>query len=191
MDGAPRKKTNNYKGNLYSDTRYAIIKWIEKELPQISGRVINIGAGNWKVPKQLLTTKITEYKTFDKKLYGDSKNSVDIYGDIQNMPEEWTNYWDAIICLEVIECVPDLYKAFDEMYRILKPGGVLILSAPFNYRFFGNGTGFDKHNRVFDYWRITKDGLELLCKRFDKLQIEGFGGTGNYDRFTYCAKAIK
>ena len=195
MDGFPVSKSKQYKGQLYSETRYAVIKWLEKELPSVSGSVIDIGAGGWQVPKQLLDfKKIKEYKTFDKKYYGDSKNTVDYYGDIQSMDASWSNKWDAILCLEVIECVPDLFKAFSEMYRILKPGGVLLLSCPFNYRHFGDGSWNDpkKDKRgVVDYWRPSKQGLELLAKQFSKAQVEGFGGTGSHDRFVHCLKAVK
>ncbi|MBW2632389.1 MAG: methyltransferase domain-containing protein [Deltaproteobacteria bacterium] len=193
MDGNPHPKNKAWRGQKYSDTRFAIIKWLEKELPTVSGKIINIGAGGWPVPKSLIPpANIKVYKTFDKKYYGDTKNVVDIRGDVQKMPPEWTNKWDVILCLEVIECVPNPFKAFKEMYRVLRPGGTLLLSSPFNYRFFGQNTGLGKKkNRVYDYWRITQDGLEELCKDFKQVEIKGFGGTGPHDRFTYCVKATK
>ena len=195
MDGNPVPKTKKYKGELYSETRYAIIQWLERELPLISGRVIDIGAGNWKIPRQLMDkSKVKEYKTFDKKVYGSSKNIVDHYGDIQDMPKEWSNQWDTVLCLEVMECVPNPFKAMEEMHRILKPGGMLLLSSPFNYRWFGSGSWDDpKQNAkdVRDYWRITKQGLELLAKDFVKVEVVGFGGTGNHDRYVNCMKAIR
>lgn len=193
MDGHPKKKTKQYRNNLYSDTRYAIIKHLEVEIPKLSGSVINLGSGNWNIPRKLLDmSKIKEYKTFDKKMYGDSKNVVDIYGDIQKMPAEWSNKWDNIICLEVIECIENPFVALSEMHRVLKPNGLVLLSAPFAYRFFGAGTGLpEKKNRVYDYWRITRDGLELLFKAFSKSSIVGFGGTGEHDRFGYFVVAKK
>jgi SAM-dependent methyltransferase len=39
--------------------------------------------------------------------------------------------FDAVLCSEVLEHVPDPTKALDEFARLLKPGGVLILTAPF------------------------------------------------------------
>lgn len=38
---------------------------------------------------------------------------------------------DAILCSEVLEHVPEPTHALDEFARLLKPGGVLILTAPF------------------------------------------------------------
>ena len=54
MDGHPNKKNKKYNGQMYSETRFAVIKWLEKELPLITGDVINISAGNWDVPKNFL-----------------------------------------------------------------------------------------------------------------------------------------
>lgn len=193
MDGHPNKKTKTWHGNQYSDTRHYVILWLEKQLPLIGGDVINISSGNWEVPKKLLDfTKVKKYVTFDKKLYGDSKNNADVFGDVHCMPLEWDNKWDCVINNQALECYENPFVAFEEMYRILKPGGILLLDTPFNYRFFGKGTGLpEKKNPVKDYWRITRDGLELLAKKFSNVSIKGFGGTGEHDRFTYCMRAVK
>jgi len=191
MDGAPIAKSCVWRGQKYSATRFEIIKWLEKELPTLNGSVVDIGAGGWDVPRKLLNSKTTTYKTFDQKIYGASKNKVDVYGDIQNMPAQWSNYWDNALCLEVIECVQNPFAALDEIYRILKPGGILLLSAPYNYRAFHQGTWKDPKQGAQDYWRFTKMGLELLAKKFSKADVVGFGGTGPHDRFGHCLKAVK
>jgi 2-polyprenyl-3-methyl-5-hydroxy-6-metoxy-1,4-benzoquinol methylase len=41
--------------------------------------------------------------------------------------------FDLILCTEVIEHIPDSQRALSEMRRLLKPGGVLILSTPQRY----------------------------------------------------------
>jgi 2-polyprenyl-3-methyl-5-hydroxy-6-metoxy-1,4-benzoquinol methylase len=52
-----------------------------------------------------------------------------VAGDITNcqMPSD---SFDLIVCSEVVEHIADSQKATDEMYRVLKPGGILILSTP-------------------------------------------------------------
>ena len=185
MDGAPKPKTKKYKGNLYSETRYAVIKEMEKELPLLKGDVLEIGAGNWDMPKTLLTGVSKHWRT-DQKHYGGHKNKVDQYIDVHNMPSEWDNKWDAVIALECFECFYDPKKAITEIHRVLKKGGKAIISSPFNYVWFGS-----KEKNVKDYWRITQDGWELLMKNFNIIDIRGLGGSGPKDRFGYFIVGVK
>jgi len=55
---------------------------------------------------------------------------VDILSDITSIPEPDASF-DAILCSEVLEHVPEPTHALDEFTRLLKPGGILILTAPF------------------------------------------------------------
>jgi len=55
------------------------------------------------------------------------KNVEFRFGDIENMPVE-NNTADVIISNCVLNLVPDKVKAFNEIYRILKPGGHLSVS---------------------------------------------------------------
>jgi SAM-dependent methyltransferase len=164
-------------------------------LPKVSGEVLNVAAGGWPVPRQLLDfKKVKKYTTYDKKWYGDNKNPVDVYGDIEKMPSVWTNKWDCVICNQALECFPNPFKAMSEIRRVLKPNGVLLIDVIFNYVWFGYGSNsgsLKKKNPVKDYWRISKDGVELLLKDFSKVNIQGFGGASENDRYVYCVKAIK
>ncbi len=53
--------------------------------------------------------------------------------DIQELSLPDDSY-DLILCNHVLEHVPDDKKALKELYRILKPGGRLLLTIPGNYR---------------------------------------------------------
>jgi ubiquinone/menaquinone biosynthesis C-methylase UbiE len=57
-------------------------------------------------------------------------SKIDIVSDITNIPEPDGSF-DAILCSEVLEHIPQPSAALDEFQRLLKPGGVLILTAPF------------------------------------------------------------
>ncbi|MFN7752496.1 MAG: class I SAM-dependent methyltransferase [Pseudomonadota bacterium] len=55
---------------------------------------------------------------------------IDLVSDITAIPAPDSSF-DAVLCSEVLEHVPEPGRALDEFARLLRPGGVLILTAPF------------------------------------------------------------
>jgi len=54
---------------------------------------------------------------------------ADVKADICNLPFE-DNSYDVILCNHVLEHIPDDKKAMQELYRVLKPGGMGIFQIP-------------------------------------------------------------
>ncbi len=54
---------------------------------------------------------------------------ADVKADICNLPFE-DNQYDVLFCNHVLEHIPDDTKAMQELYRVLKPGGMAILQIP-------------------------------------------------------------
>lgn len=48
-------------------------------------------------------------------------------GDAADLHTELENSYDAVVCRDVVWTLPDPQKAYTEWYRILKPGGTLIV----------------------------------------------------------------
>ena len=198
MDGFLKKKNKIWRGQMYSETRYSLILWLEKELPKITGDVLNIAAGGWLIPKQLLTnSKLGKYFTYDQKFYGDSKNPVKMYGDAHQLPKKWDNRWDCVIMNQALECMKNPFIVIKEMYRVLKPGGTILIDTPFAVSWFGYGAYPDTLKKKFpvkDYWRITPQGLEMLLMdagfKKEKIAIET-SGPNKWDCYCVMAKAIK
>lgn len=92
----------------------------------------------------------------------DPARNPEIIGDAQEMPFADATY-STILCTEVLEHIPDPQKAVDEMYRVLKPGGTLILTTRFL---------FPVHDAPGDYWRFTPYGLQALFSKWDVLEQE-------------------
>ena len=73
---------------------------------------------------------------------------IDLVCDIVNIPELDASF-DIILCSEVFEHLPDALKALDEFARLLKPGGKLILTAPFaslvHFAPYHYATGFSRY----------------------------------------------
>lgn len=69
---------------------------------------------------------------------------------------------DAVLCTEVLEHLPEPQRAIDEMHRVLRPGGTLLLTTRFL---------FPIHDAPHDYFRFTKYGLRHLLRRFEILEV--------------------
>ena len=54
---------------------------------------------------------------------------ADVKADICNLPFQ-DNYYDVILCNHVLEHIPNDTKAMQELYRVLKPGGMGIFQIP-------------------------------------------------------------
>jgi SAM-dependent methyltransferase len=89
-------------------------------------------------------------------------------------PTEWFNgvklekpdsSVDAVICTQVLEHADQHEELLREIYRVLKPGGRLIVTVPFVY---------EEHEQPFDFRRWTSFGLEKELRRvgFQELQLE-------------------
>lgn len=76
--------------------------------------------------------------------------------------------FDVVLCTEVLEHCHDPAAAVHEFYRVLKPGGVLLLTTRFVYPL---------HDVPHDYFRFTKYGLRHLCAPFADVHIEPEAGT--------------
>ena len=71
--------------------------------------------------------------------------------------------FDAVACLEVLEHTVQPFDAIAELRRILAPGGVLLISAPLNFRI---------HGPLPDCWRFTEFGWRVLLKDFEILELD-------------------
>ena len=91
----------------------------------------------------------------------DEKTNPDICCDIHHINWE-SSYFDTVIATEVLEHCYSPEKAVGEIYRILKPEGVCILSTRFIYPY---------HPTPGDYYRFTQDSLGYLFRDFSKVEI--------------------
>ena len=137
-------------------------KWLQKVLLNLpSGlRLLDAGAGELKNRRycqhlDYVSQDFCQYHGISGKHPEEGLQSVkwdtsriDLVSDITSIPEPDSSF-DAILCSEVLEHVPEPTIALDEFARLLKPGGVLIITAPFSsnvhmapYHFC---TGFSKY----------------------------------------------
>ena len=72
----------------------------------------------------------------------------------------------TILILDTLEHVEDLRSALDEVYRVLKPDGIVVVTSVMN---------FPIHEYPFDYWRFTPEGFKSLLKHFEHQYVDFAG----------------
>lgn len=74
-------------------------------------------------------------------------HQLDFVCDLYDIPE--AEGFDAVLCTEVLEHVTDPVRAVEKLSRLLKPGGTLILTAPFasltHFAPYHFATGFSEY----------------------------------------------
>ncbi len=117
--------------------------------------VLDIGAGN---------DSYREFFPNKKTLELNPRGPVDYVGNIEDMHMIPDGTFDAVLLIGVLEHVENPFQGVKEVYRILKPGGVVLLELPFIYPI---------HDYPGDYWRFTDNGIRLLLKDFKIEELEG------------------
>ena len=103
----------------------------------------------------------TEYLTLDIR----PDSGADIVGDLHDVPWE-SGSLDTVIATEVLEHCYDPSRAVGEIHRLLRPGGVCVLSTRFLHPY---------HADPHDYFRFTNEGLAYLFREFSEVSIRPLG----------------
>ncbi len=129
------------------------------------GFLLDIGCGN-KPYRELFADVVTEHIGCD--VAQSSERVVDIICPSHDIPLANSSV-DTVLCTQVIEHVPDPAALIREAYRLLRPGGVLILTGP-QY--------WPLHEEPNDFHRFTKHGFAKLVEAGGFLleQIDENGG---------------
>jgi ubiquinone/menaquinone biosynthesis C-methylase UbiE len=133
--------------------------WLQAALAKIpsGNRILDAGAGELNQKKfcphlNYVSQDFAQYegvgdgKGLQTKKWDNSK--LDIISDITAIPESDASF-DAIMCIEVFEHLPDPLMAIKEFSRLLRKDGILILTAPFcsltHFAPYHFSTGFNRY----------------------------------------------
>jgi SAM-dependent methyltransferase len=83
----------------------------------------------------------------------------------------------TVLCIETFEHVFEVRRAFDEVYRILKPGGMFVITSPLNFRI---------HGYPDDYWRMTPNCLRRMLADYAG-RLTGYQG---YHKFPHSVMGV-
>ncbi len=153
-----------FRGEWQTWVRVDIIRFLDEWGPRMGGRVLDVGGGTWTYPRQTLAKKC-DYLLVDCLEHP----NVDVVGDIHRLTELFEcDSFDWLLCCDVLEHVADPGCVAREMHAILKPGGRLLLTTPFNFHIHST-------NDVPDLWRITEQGLRRILGMFSEVEVEARG----------------
>lgn len=129
-----------------------LAQWIEK-LPE--GLVLLDIGSRIQPYRPLLESKVARYIAVDLQLEG----LVNVLANAESLPFE-DNSCDVVLCADTLQYVPNAAGAINEMHRVLRPTGKLILAT--------RGFYPEHHD---EYWRFLPSGLRYLTRNFSSVEI--------------------
>jgi SAM-dependent methyltransferase len=146
----PSPPSTNYDLGLVRQNPY--------ELVPDGGVVLDVGAGDLH-GAYAFAKGAHSAKRFRRISLDIDPRAADVCADAHALPCR-TGSVDAVICVSVLEYVHSPERVLEEFYRVLKPGGVIYLSAPFV---------FPHHTPPADHFRFSMTGIRALAGRFEQI----------------------
>ena len=174
-------------GTQNEETR---LNWLQETLKKIpsGSRILDAGAGELAQKKFCIHLKYVsqDFAQYDGKgnnaglqMQNWDNSKLDIVSDIIDIPEPDASF-NAIMCIEVFEHLPEPIAAIKEFSRLLKKNGTLILTAPFcSLTHFAPYHFYSGFNKYFYEKHLTENGFEI-CEI-----------SPNGDYFEYLAQELR
>lgn len=124
-----------------------------------TGRMLDVGCGD-KPYQEVFAPYVMEHlgidfeETHSDSLYAQASRADLLYTG-ERLPFDGCTF-DTVLCTQVLEHVADPWMLMREISRVLRPGGTLILTAPFSYKI---------HSEPHDFFRFTKYALGGLAEQ--------------------------
>jgi len=134
--------------------RVQLEHWVWSHRDDLGKDILDVGVYN---PRCYLGDG---YVTFGEP---DTSTGEDVKGDLLSLPFADASF-DGVVVTEVLEHCVNPPAAVDEVFRVLKQGGLLLVTSPFFWP--THGTPDYK-----DYWRFARDGWALLLRHFVDVTI--------------------
>ena len=139
-----------------------IVDLLTRVAPRARGRLLDVGCGE-KPYEAIFRPYVTEYLGIEHEATFaltaaaariSGLGGPDLVYDGRRLPFEDRTF-DTVLNVQVLEHTPTPGALVAEMARVLKDDGLLILSAPFQFRL---------HEEPHDYFRYSPHGLRVLCE---------------------------
>jgi ubiquinone/menaquinone biosynthesis C-methylase UbiE len=153
--------------------RASILRAVKEILPLFHGKIIDVGCGIQPYRELLLNSnkKISHYigVDFADSIYVEyAMEKPDYYWDGKTIPLADQSF-DCAMATELLEHCADPEMVLTEIYRVLKPGGVLFFTVPFVWPL---------HLTPYDEYRYTPFSISrhLKSSGFADIELKALGG---------------
>ena len=144
--------------------RSGLYSGIRQLSPLITGNVLDFGCGS--KPYETLFRNATSYTGVDINQSGhDHINSrIDVFYDGKKLPFV-DNHFDAVVSFEVLEHIFNINEVLAEINRVMKPGGLILITIPF---------AWEEHEVPCDFARYTSYGIRhvVQASNFEVIEIK-------------------
>jgi SAM-dependent methyltransferase len=143
--------------------RYYIERFLRRHAEDIHGRVLEIGDRSY--TERFGRERVTQSDV----LHMDATNPLaTIVADLTTADAVPSDSFDCIICVQTVQFIFDISAALRQLHRILKPGGVLLLTTHGISQLDSSAI-----DRWGEYWRLTSRATSrLLATAFGEEQVE-------------------
>jgi len=131
-----------------------IWKHLSKTISYAGGKFVDLGCGD-RPYESMYKPHVDKYIGLDYLAPYLERRRCDVIGDVMFLPYKSESV-DTVLSNQVIEHVREPWTMVEEISRILKPNGTIILTAPHIWGL---------HDEPHDYYRYTCYGLKYLLER--------------------------
>jgi SAM-dependent methyltransferase len=151
-----------------ADHGYIATSLLERSIaalaPRLQGRLLDVGCGTQ--PYRTYFAQAAQIVACD---FDANRGPVDFTCPADQIPVEAGSF-DTVLCTEVLEQVPDTHAVWREFFRILRPGGRVLLTAPMYW---------PAHEIPYDFYRYPFHGFCALVREggFEIEELRSRGGS--------------
>jgi SAM-dependent methyltransferase len=139
--------------NPFYISRRGLLREVSALSRMVSGSVLDIGCGEKPYERLFHCDKYVGMELGS--CLNRQTKKADIFYDGKHIPAK-DNFFDSVVMFEVLEHVFNADGLLKEVRRVLKPGGLLLMSVPFIW---------DEHEQPYDWGRYSSFGLNALVSR--------------------------
>ncbi len=141
-------------------TRNRLLKTISALAPHLKGKLLDFGCGS-KPYKPLFTADEYIGLDFENPGHPHLNEQIDVFYDGNKIPFDDAHF-DSVFSSEVFEHIFNLESILQELYRVLRPGGLMLITCPFTICEHEAPNDFARYSSFAIKYLLEKNGFEVV-----------------------------